>query len=110
MNENRTVAVFLNVFFNEDNDAIGWYDHDYSEGWSISSIDDLRGGSYSKSHEDKIIEAAQAMGITEFGYIFKLFQFEYEGEPGPLPEEMQNAEGVSVYGKPYFLGNFTYSR
>ncbi|MGW1991307.1 hypothetical protein [Embleya sp. NPDC001921] len=99
------VAIWLNTSFDEDNDSIGWFDHDYAEVGGMGKLMPFRdaccGKSYSKSWIDAAEAAALAAGITEVDHVFALFNYEYMDEPGPVDDE-DAEEGA------YFLGTFDF--
>jgi hypothetical protein len=108
-----TVAVFLNVNFEEENDLFGWYDHDKAEGSSIFDEpleEELAAASYSESYAAEIKEAYERLKVGELNYVWLLFDHAIDAEPGPLTDEQSALPGVKAYGTAWFLGNLSYSK
>lgn len=101
------VALWLGTGFEDDNDGVGWFDHDHAEGGGpgapIRLTELLRGGSYWRSWAPAAVARAASFGVTRHGTWFGLFDYAWEAEPGRfvLDPEARDA---------WFLGNFPYAK
>ncbi|WP_331767793.1 hypothetical protein [Embleya sp. NBC_00896] len=112
------VAIWLNACFEEVNESIGWYDHDYEESHGRGDSDGqfhpqpvrrlLSGLSHCASWIDAAVKAAQELGITEAQYAWMLFDHEYAAPAGPfeIARDTERFPGVD----PYYLGAFSFTR
>lgn len=109
-----TAAIWLNVFFEEENDLIGWYDHDNSEGSSLDTEtaleEQFESYSYGKSFRMEAAQSAVSLNVKSPSYAFILFDYETDMKPGLLSQEERTMKGVKADKDAVFLGHFSYKK
>jgi hypothetical protein len=114
--EKGVVSIFLNIYFQPDNDLIGWYDEDESESGDLRTYNleksDL--GSWGDSFREKVFEAVKKYNISQEKsmYLFKLYGTKVLIPDGAtFTHEHEILKGVKSFKLgAMFLGNFAYSK
>lgn len=97
-----TVAVWLGVSYDAENEEIGRFDHDFAEsgGQGASTLrGTFEGFSYAESWAEAAVAAAEAIGAPPLSGAFALYDHRFSAKPGPYGP-----------GGGWFLGNFPYTR
>jgi hypothetical protein len=105
-----SVCVWINIQFDEDNDLIGWFDHDNSEAGGGGDASPIRGAleghSYSASFVDAVVEAARALQIEHAASTFLIYDSLWDTTPGPM--HVTGYEDRPPERMPAYLGAFPY--
>ncbi|MFC7331189.1 hypothetical protein [Marinactinospora rubrisoli] len=104
--EEGWVSIWLNTGFDEENDTIGWFDHDHSEagGAGPEPIRDLLTGF---SDWESWIDAAERHGRHRARYVWMPHDHVYTVPPGRMAASA-NPEPDDPDFPAYFLGSFRY--
>lgn len=109
------LALWVNFYVEENNKIIGWYDHDYFEGYSTdfnSSIDSIvENMLVSEPAKQKILKALESLDIGSIEYVFTLKGMVYDGPAERLnlsESQIADLQLDSVDSVPAFVGNFQY--
>lgn len=106
------MSVWLDVVFGEDNDIIGWYDHDYAETGGSGQPRPLaalfEGYSWVETWREAAVAAGARHGITEATYAWVLYDHVFDAPPGPLVRKAVPAkeDDTWVGDGAVFLGTF----
>lgn len=109
---NDYVAIWLNFYVEEENDIIGWFDHDFLDCYSVdinTPIDKTVSKMlFNDKTKENISKAIDQLGIKQIEAFFILYRHYYEEKPGivNLTDRQLAQMKLDKNSIPYFLGNF----
>ena len=116
LEENKKyLALWVNFYIEEDNDIIGWYDHDYEESYSVDQkkeVEEIVKNMVDKEEiQTQIIAVLNKFEVTSIEHVFALYRHCYNDEPGFLELSKKQSLKMNLKDKslvPIFVGNFKY--
>ena len=104
------VSVFIDLFIQEENDLIGWYDHDQTEGNGAVGKgihEAIARFFFGKHFADWAELEAHQLGILKAEYIWLLYKQQFDNA-APRSMKDETAKGLLKDANPYFLGTFDF--
>ncbi len=113
--DRKYLALWVNFYVEEDNDIIGWYDHDYEESYSVDDTVSIEVIVNKMLVQDgmksEIKKSLDSLGVTSIEHVFMLMRHTYDEKPGELKLSDSQLKKMNLQNKelvPVFVGNFEY--